>query len=221
MGPDALTVVLAGGAPLSGTLVRPLPGAARVIAADGGILHAGPLGLTVDVLIGDLDSTPAARIDEARRAGVHIVEHARDKDATDLELALDLARDEGAGRVLVIGGHGGRVDHLLGNVGLLASPRYADLELTALLDAAIVTVVRTGRTLSGRPGEAVTLLATHGSAEGVTTEGLAFPLDGGTLEAGSSRGVSNRLIDDRARVTLERGVLLAVQPDPDPEDPWP
>lgn len=215
------TIVLAGGAALAPPLVRPIPRAERVIAADGGILHAPALGLTVDVLVGDLDSTPNAAVLEAVRAGVVVHEHARDKDATDLELALDLARDEGAERVLVLGGHGGRLDHLLGNVGLLAAPRYRDLELTALLGTVVVTVVHARRTLSGRPGETVTLLAAHGGARGITTSGLAFALADGALEAGSSRGVSNRFLAARAEIEVGSGVLLVVQPEPDPEDDWP
>ena len=43
----------------------------------------------------------------------------------------------------------------------------------------------------GEPGELVSLLAVNGPAEGVTTEGLAYPLRGETLEPGSTRGVSN------------------------------
>lgn len=221
MAGGAPTIVLAGGAALTTPLVRPIPRAARVIAADGGILHAPALGLTVDVLVGDLDSTPSAAVLAAVGAGVVVHEHPRDKDATDLELALDLARDAGAERVLVLGGHGGRLDHLLGNVGLLAAPRYRDLELTALLGTVLVTVVHGHRTLSGRVGETVTLLATHGGARGITTTGLAFPLTDGVLGAGSSRGVSNRFLGARAEVLVGSGTLLVVQPEPDPEDDWP
>ncbi|MEY3019483.1 MAG: hypothetical protein RLZZ272_467 [Actinomycetota bacterium] len=221
MAGDPLTIVLAGGAEMTAPLVRPLPRAARVIAADGGILHAPALGLTVDVLIGDLDSTPLATLGAAALAGTEVVEHPSDKDATDLELALDRARDEGAGRVLVIGGHGGRLDHLLGNVGLLAADRYRGLRLTALLGGALVTVVHDARALSGRAGETVTLLAAHGGARGVTTTGLAFPLADDELLPGSSRGVSNRFLGARAEVRVATGALLAVQPEPDPEDPWP
>ncbi len=48
--------------------------------------------------------------------------------------------------------------------------------------------------------------------KGVTTEGLAYPLRGETLEAGSSRGVSNVFVEETARISVERGVLLAIRP---------
>ena len=66
--------------------------------------------------------------------------------------------------------------------------------------------------LSGRPGELLSLFALHGPAEGVRTEGLAYPLDGETLEPGSTRGVSNVFVEESARISVEHGVLLAVRP---------
>ena len=57
----------------------------------------------------------------------------------------------------------------------------------------------------------VTLLAMHGPADGVTTDGLAFALEDARLEAGSSRGVSNRCTG-AASVSVRRGALVAIQP---------
>jgi thiamine pyrophosphokinase len=66
--------------------------------------------------------------------------------------------------------------------------------------------------LSGDVGTLVSLVPVHGAAIGVTTTGLRFPLDGGTLLPGSSRGVSNVFAAPRASVGLTDGVLLAVRP---------
>jgi thiamine pyrophosphokinase len=111
----------------------------------------------------------------------------------------------------VLAGDGGRLDHLLATLLLLGSSRYAGVQLDAEIGAAHVHVIRGERTLAGEPGELVSLLALHGPAEGVRTEGLAYPLAGERLEPGSSRGVSNVFVADMARVTLERGVLLAIR----------
>ena len=117
---------------------------------------------------------------------------------------------------MLVGG-GGRLDHLFSALLLLASERYAGTEIDAFVGGARVHVIRRERALSGAPGELVSLFAAHGRAEGVRTEGLLYPLAGEPLEPGSSRGVSNVFVGDGARVRLERGVLLAVRPAPDPE----
>ena len=107
----------------------------------------------------------------------------------------------------------GRLDHLLSALLLIGSARYADVELDALVGGAVVHVVRRTRSLDGEPGALLSLLAVGGPADGVTTEGLEYPLTGETLEPGSSRGVSNVFTGTTARVTVENGILLAVRPE--------
>ena len=190
-----------------------VPGAPTVVAADGGLHRAAALGLDVTVVVGDLDSVSAHALAAAESAGTRIVRHPEAKDATDLELALDEAVRLGAGRVLVVASAEGRLDHLLASLLLLASDRYADVELDALVGGALVHVVRGTRSLAGAPGELLTLLALGGPAAGVSTDGLAYPLRAETLDPGSSRGVSNVFAAPEATVTVDRGVLLAVRPD--------
>ncbi len=189
-----------------------LPAAGRVVAADGGLLRAQALGLDVDVVVGDLDSATPEAIPAAEAAGARIVRHPQATDATDLELALAEAVALGGRRVLVVASAGGRLDHLLGSLLLLAAERYAALELDALVGDALVHVVRGERTVHGAPGELLTLVPLGGAAEGVTTDGLEYPLRGETLGPGTTRGVSNVFLGTEARVTLERGVLLAIRP---------
>ena len=196
----------------SGVWKLTLPPAETVVAADGGLLRARALGLGVDVVVGDLDSATPEALAAAEAEGARIVRHPQAKDATDLELALDEAVALGARRVLVVASAGGRLDHLLGSVLLLAEERYAGLELDALVGDALVHVVRGERTLRGAPGELLTLVPLGGAADGVTTDGLEYPLRGETLEPGSSRGVSNVFEGEAARVEVDQGVLLAILP---------
>jgi thiamine pyrophosphokinase len=205
-------LVLAGGdgAPPSTALRR--DGQAVVVAADSGVDLALALGLRVDVAVGDFDSVSAAGLARAEASGARIERHPADKDATDLELALDHAVAIRARRVVVVGGDGGRLDHLLAEALLLGHDRYAPLEVDALLGPARAHVVRDERILRGTPGELVSLLPLHGAAERVVTEGLRYPLRGETLAPGSTRGVSNVLDGPAARVSLASGTLLAVFP---------
>ena len=221
MKPETI-VVVAGGHPFGGAVlgsaVPPLPDGAMVIAADGGVDRALALGLHVDLAIGDFDSVTSAGLAAAEVAGARVERHPAAKDATDLELALDAAIALGPTRIVVVGSGGGRLDHLLGSVLLLADERYAAAEIDAYLGDAQVHVIRGSRALAGVPGDLLSLLPVHGGAEGVTTEGLEYPLRGETLAPGTSRGVSNVFASAEARITVERGCLLAVRPAPDTEE---
>src|SRR4051794_10898103 len=114
-------IVVAGGDPVPPSVRSRLPDAALVIAADSGADHAASLGLSVDLVVGDLDSVSPAGLAAARDGGARVDEHPAEKDATDLELALDAAVSAGATEIVVVGGHGGRLDHLLANCMLLGS----------------------------------------------------------------------------------------------------
>ena len=201
-------VVVAGGSPPSARAIEAIPGGATVIAADGGADHALALGLEVDLAIGDFDSaTPEAL------AAAHSTErHPVAKDATDLELALRAAQACRPRRILVVGGIEGRLDHLFGELLILGAEELARVEVDAVLGDARAHVIRDERVLSGMEGELISLFALTTPAVGIETEGLAYPLRGDTLVPGSSRGISNVFTGPEARISLERGLLLAVRP---------
>jgi thiamine pyrophosphokinase len=209
---DDAALVFAGGDPVPAAVAPRLAAPAFVVAADSGLAHADALGRHVDLLVGDLDSVDPEQLAAARGSGTRVETHPTDKDQTDLELALDAARTRGAVDVTVVGGHGGRLDHLLANLTLLASPRWAGLHLDAWLGAAHVVVVRDEAELTGSPGSLVTLIALGGPAHGVRTDGLRYPLVDEDLEAGTTRGVSNELVAATARIAVRAGTLLVIRP---------
>ena len=205
-------VVVTGGDPLGDQPLPTLPADALVVAADSGVDHALALGLVVHTAVGDFDSVSEAGLQAVVDAGGSVERHPAAKDATDLELALATACTFGPQRIVVLGGHGGRLDHLLANALLLAAPGLAGIDVVAQMGAARVTVVRARGTLTGQPGDLVTLLPAHGAALGVVTEGLLYPLRDEDLPVGTTRGVSNELAASVASVRLSAGTLLVVQP---------
>jgi thiamine pyrophosphokinase len=210
-----VAIVLAGGDPVASDMRWSLPDDAYVVAADSGVHLADGLGLHVDCVVGDMDSADPDVVDAAARAGATVERHPAEKDATDLELALLDAQRHGADRVVIVGGAGGRLDHFLANVALLASPRFADLGIEARFGDARVTIARGGGPpveVGGARGDLVTLLPAGGDARGVTTKGLQYPLHGEDLPLGTTRGVSNVVVDAPVSVALDGGTLLVVQP---------
>jgi thiamine pyrophosphokinase len=206
-------VIFAGGArPIVRRVRAVVSAASYVIAADSGADHALALGRPIDLAVGDFDSISADGLAALERDGVRLERHPTDKDATDLELALSAAIALAPRRIVVLGGTGGRLDHVLGELSLLAAETYRGVEVDALLGRATVHVVHRERQIAGRTGEQLSLFALHGPAHGVVTEGLLYPLRGETLEPGSTRGMSNVFAAARARIALESGVLLAVRP---------
>jgi len=211
MGDDAALVFAGGDQPPSAVTKR-LPAAALVIAADSGLDHAAALGWAVDLVVGDLDSVDLELLANARAGGTTVEAHPQEKDQTDLELALDAAVGRGARDITVVGGHGGRLDHFLANLTVLASPRFAAARLDAWVGTAHVVVVRDDATLEGRPGSLLSLLPLGGRAVGIRTDGLRYPLTDEDLDPGTTRGVSNEFVEPSARIHVRTGTLVAIQP---------
>lgn len=183
-----------------------------VVAADSGLEHARAVGLRVDIVVGDMDSVDPEQLEAAVRAGITVERHPVAKDATDLDLAIDRALAIEPARLIVVTGTGDRFDHALGVVTNLASPDRPVISIEAFIGSVHVWVVRDEARLAGTPGRFVSLVPMHGPARGVTTTGLAYPLDDEDLGPGTTRGISNEWASEVATVRVREGILVAVAP---------
>ena len=202
----------------NGTMEQPpaIPGGIQpgmlLIAADGGSRHCKTLGLIPSVIIGDFDSLGAEELSQYRERGVEILQHPREKDQTDLELAVRLAIERGMREVYITGALGKRLDMTIANLLLLAMADFAGVKFHVLDGRQEILILR-GRgaiTLEGLPGDSLSLIPLSGDATGITTHGLKYPMKDEALNFGSSRGVSNLFSDENARIALKQGILLCV-----------
>lgn len=179
-------------------------------AADGGTRHALALGLLPSVVIGDLDSLTLDDRQRLEAGGARIQQYPRDKDKTDLELALEAAIQTGQDEIRIVGGLGGRLDQTLGNLSLVSDPRLSehDIRFDDGVEEAFFT--RSRCEIRGRPAEVVSLIPWGAEVTGVYTEGLRWPLHGETLSPHKTRGISNELLGDTASVIVGAGLLLIV-----------
>lgn len=202
-------VLAANGEPASSPRIRAvIADADRVISVDGGSRMLAALGVTPHLAVGDMDSTPPELLTRYRETGVELFLHPARKDATDLELALELALNGKAGFITILGATGGRLDHTLGNLLLLE--RCLERNTTARIMDDTQTVYLTDGLLNlqGRPGDTLSIIPVGGDANGVTLTGLEYPLQDAHLPFGSSQGLSNVFSGEKACVRLRSGRLL-------------
>lgn len=205
-------LVITGGSPEPRTVLEGLPPLVRVIAADSGLDHAARLGVIADLLVGDLDSVTDSSLAKTVQA------FSPDKDKTDLELAMDAAIELRPPQIIVVGGSGGRLDHLLANASLLASPRFSTTPICWLAGGSETHVVHSATEFHGAVGDLLSLIPYGGPAHGVTTHGLRWPLVKATLSPGTTWGVSNEMTDSRAKVEISTGILMAIRTHVGPAD---
>lgn len=183
-----------------------------VVAADGGALKAELLGVLPDVVVGDLDSLSPASVDRLREMGVEVQQHAREKDASDTELAVLEALNRGARRLAIVGGLGGlRLEHSLANILLLTLPELDGCDAVLVDGASALRVIGANGAdrleLEGRAGDLVSLLPLSEQVTGVRTTGLRYVLHDEPLIQGRSRGLSNVMDQVRATIATRAGRL--------------
>lgn len=179
-----------------------------LVAADGGSRYLKDLGLTPDLLIGDLDSVDADYLDSLLGTSTIIKKFPVEKDETDLELAMIHALDAGYATIRILGALGGRLDHTMGNISLLLRSDLSGCDVRLLDGQQEVMLIRDHVAITGDPGDIVSLVPWGLPVKGVSTFGLQYALNNETLYPHQARGISNVLVDHSAEVSLKEGLLL-------------
>jgi thiamine pyrophosphokinase len=181
-----------------------------IICCDGGMRHLQQTGIKPDVIIGDMDSIDPAQLESHSRRGIKIIKCPANKDFTDTELALDYAINLKPEAIYIWAALGGRLDHILANVFLLAKGKAVSIK-TYLIDEYCEAFLLNGNaTFSKSAGQNVSLIALSPQVEGITLRGFLYSLDDATLRMGESRGVSNIIKEDNATISVRSGNLLVI-----------
>jgi thiamine pyrophosphokinase len=201
-------------------------GADLVVAADVGgklLLELGVPGDTPTILVGDMDSIDEKDLADFRALkkngeDVEVIKVSPEKDATDTELAFDVALRKGADEIIILGALGGRMDHALANLSLLIRAKGENGRRRKKVVARIVderqeiTLLDAGvkNRIEGDLGDTVSLMSLCGDVEGVITNDLKYPLSDAILSQFSPLGVSNVISGADPWVLFQKGFLLLV-----------
>jgi thiamine pyrophosphokinase len=206
-----LALIFTGGARPHHLIAQDINSPQLVIAADSGWAHARAFGYVPQFLVGDLDSISADDFAEAHSLDTEIVQHSVDKDLTDTEIAVQLARSLKYERIHVVSGGGDRFDHLVAMLHSLVA-HTEDVVVTAHIGPSVIHFVTPKERFhtTCAPNTTVSLIPLGGSARGVRSEGLKWNLSRETLHSFASRGVSNCTTSDSFSLALRTGVLAVI-----------
>lgn len=182
----------------------------RVIGVDGGAGQALRLGITPHWVVGDMDSLDRAGREALEKSGAVFHVHPAEKEFTDTQLAMQLARQQGAAEIAVWGGMGDRLDHTLSN--LLSAARLAEQGTGIRFESpwATVYLVCDHLVVPGQAGDTVSLIVLGDRAEGVTLHGFRYELQGAALDARWPITISNVITGRDPSVRVNSGVLAVI-----------
>lgn len=184
-----------------------------ILCADGGARHALALGLTPNLIIGDMDSLPSTLNLEPSTFHLQpstFIRFPADKNETDLELAVAHALTLNPKAILILAALGGRMDQTLANIALLSNLQLATFNIKLTDGVEEIFFCRNQVQVEGRSGDIVSLIPWGGEVTGVFTENLRWHLHHETLYPDKTRGISNEMTADVATVSIKSGLLLVV-----------
>ena len=220
-----LGIIFTGGeCPPAGIIRQALEGEKPlVIAADSGLAAAEEAGLDPHWITGDMDS-----LDDISRLAAYpperVMRHGHEKDFTDTELAFSLALEKGCGDIWIIGGGGGRIDHLFAIRSLFEGEDSPARWYTAREE---IRTVEEGIPLqmSLAAGSMVSVFPLGEKPWAAESEGLKWPLNGLSWEKGrggltasksglttpkSGLGISNVATDGSFLIRSVRGRFMVI-----------
>ncbi len=180
-----------------------------VIVLDSAIERVLPLGIKVDVLLGDFDRGFNADYYRETQYPIEIV-HAPDQNKTDLEKAFDYLIEKKIPAVNVVWATGKRADHTINNLTTIV--RYRDLLKIVVLDDHSKIYLLPQVFQKWYPANTPISLIPIGVVDGIYSENLYYPLHNDTLTIGYRSGSSNHVTaDGLVKITHKLGDLLLME----------
>ena len=180
-----------------------------IIAADSGASVLLKEDIPFDLALGDFDSLKP-ELFEGIKKDREVITYKVNKDFTDTEAALHEAVNRGAEEVIILGGTGTRLDHLLANVGLLLQGLKMGVKVSLLDNHNEAFLIDGPCSVAPRTGWYLSFLPLGGNVSNFTLTGVKYPLKAHELTLGSTLTVSNEFTDEVVRIDFQEGLVLVV-----------
>ncbi|MCS7234081.1 MAG: thiamine diphosphokinase [Synergistetes bacterium] len=182
-----------------------------IICADGGGDYLYKWGIRPDLLIGDMDSISKEALESFKGSGVEVKLFPSDKDYTDTHLALIEALRYAPSEVLILGGIGTRLDHIIGNIHLLLFALKRGVKAKLVNEFYEVQLISEGESLIEAWGEKVSLLPLTPEVKFSYSDGLKWPLLNLSLTFEHPIGISNEPLSPIFKIKVEEGIAILFQ----------
>ena len=188
-----------------------------IIVADSGMEFVRRAGFVPNMIIGDFDSVAPETLElfraECIEKGIIWKELNPIKDDTDTEFAIRQAIELGAKEIVILGGTGTRLDHVLGNIALLGIGLEEDISIQLVDVHNRIRMIDKPLQLKKDEqfGNMVSLVPYFGEVKGLTLKGFKYPLEDFTTGGFSSLGISNEIVDEVGEITFEEGYMIVIE----------
>lgn len=182
-----------------------------IVCADSGASQILKIGKYPDIVIGDLDSLQKEEMDILKNENVEIIKFPVMKDETDTELCIDYLFKNNIKNITLMGVMGTRFDHTLANVYLLRKINV--LGGTGKILDKFNTIYYVDNTIELKKNTDYFISIIPISSEGVSISlsGFLYSINKGHLNFGSSKGISNKIIEKAGNIKIHKGEAFVIE----------
>jgi len=186
---------------------------ALIVAADSGLMAAERAGLRPDFIIGDMDSLDDQLTRLASYPPECVMRYEHDKDYTDTELAFSHVVEKHCDTVWIIGGGGGRIDHLFAIRSLFEREIFPNRWITNAADIRCIDSDDAQSTFHVclEKGASVSVFPLGGGPWEAKSDGLKWPLAGLCWDRGFF-GLSNVAVEGEFSISAQEGRFMVILP---------
>lgn len=190
-----------------------------IIAVDGGLASVAKLSLKIDDIVGDMDTVDSEILNwyegkvKSGEAAITIHHLNPMKDMSDTQEALEIMMKRGVEEIYLVGATGTRLDHVLANIHLLYRALINNVKVYILDKNNRIQVINQGIEIEKEVayGTYVSLMPFTNEVTKITLEGMKYPLQDYTLVQGDSLCISNEIVEEKARIHFESGILIVME----------
>lgn len=169
-----------------------------VVCCDGGYNKSN----RCDLLVGDMDS-----IGKIEYKG-EIIKLDMHKDMTDGEVGLDELISRGANEIIIYGLNGGRLDHILYNIGLMARSLRSGVKCSARCNDFTLYISNSLINIKCNVGNTLSIAPFTDHLHIMYTKGLEYFIVNSRFDKISSRAISNVVISQNVAIDVTEGEAL-------------
>ena len=203
-------IVSGGNAPSEKLLKKYLSLCDFVIGADKGNECLIKYDIKPDLSLGDFDSIDKEVLDTVDSSGAQVLKFPPEKDYTDTEIAVMEALKRGAKKIYLLGGTGTRVDHTLGNIGLILTTKKKGAQLIMVDDNNEFYLAQSNMEIKGTYGNNISFHALSDTVRNFKIQGAKYNLDGYDMNLLDPRAICNEFVDTPIKISFDSGELLII-----------
>lgn len=205
-------IISGGNRPSKELLLKYIEAGDYIIGADKGCDALYEYNIKPDLIIGDFDSAKKEVINSFKNSGFDVITLNPEKDYADTYLAYEKAVEKGYKKVLFFGVTGTRMDHSLGNVGILMKALNEGIEAEIIDEHNRSFLINKKTILKGEYKETVSLIPLSEKVENVTIKGAKYTLDNYTMTLLEPRAICNEFLHEDIEISFDSGIIMIIFP---------